>query len=39
MKERKKNERIGGFREERKCGKVQKRGKYIDNCMKKTKES
>jgi len=30
MKERKKNERIGGFREERKCGKVPKRGKCID---------
>jgi len=30
MKKRKRNERIGGFREERKCGNVQKRGKYID---------
>jgi hypothetical protein len=30
MKERKKNEGVGGFREEGKCGKVQKRGKYVD---------
>jgi len=30
MKERKKNERIDGFMEEGKCGKVQKRGKHVD---------
>jgi hypothetical protein len=30
LKKRKKNEKICGFGEEGKCGKVQKRGKYVD---------